>query len=67
MMAMPQTAPEASTIDAPERSGAAASVTALELEHITCSFVPRTPGAQRYTAIDDTTLTVRDSEFVVMR
>jgi NitT/TauT family transport system ATP-binding protein len=66
MMAMPQTAPEASTIDAPERSGAAASVTALELEHITCSFVPRTPGAQRYTAIDDTTLTVRDSEFVAL-
>ena len=61
---MPQTSTEASALDTPRRSVAGAS--ALELEHVTCSFIPRTPDAQRYTAIDDATLTVRDGEFVAL-
>ena len=61
---MPQTPTEASTLDTPPRSAANAS--ALELEHVTCSFIPRTPGAQRYTAVEDATLTVRDGEFVAL-
>jgi NitT/TauT family transport system ATP-binding protein len=61
---MPQTSTEASALDTPRRSVAGAS--ALALEHVTCSFIPRTPDAQRYTAIDDATLTVRDGEFVAL-
>jgi NitT/TauT family transport system ATP-binding protein len=62
--AMPQDAIEASTTAATPHDGSAAG--ALELEHITCSFVPRTPDAVRYTAIEDATLTVRDGEFVAL-
>jgi sulfonate transport system ATP-binding protein len=61
---MPQSSTEASTLDTPRRSAANAS--ALELEHVTCSFIPRTVGAQRYTAVEDATLTVRDGEFVAL-
>ena len=63
---MPHTETEPTTIDTRRRSPAAANTAALELEHITCSFVPRTPGAQRYTAVEDATLHVRDGEFVAL-
>jgi NitT/TauT family transport system ATP-binding protein len=63
---MPHTETEPSTIDTRRRSPAAANAAALELEHITCSFVPRTPGARRYTAVEDATLHVRDGEFVAL-
>jgi NitT/TauT family transport system ATP-binding protein len=49
---MPHSALQAGTID--------------ELRHITCTFVPRNSSAQRYTAIEDATLTVRDGEFVAL-
>lgn len=41
---------------------------ALALEHITCTFAARdgTRGAQRYTAIEDATLTVAPGEFVAV-
>src|SRR5689334_7375181 len=55
-----------SAIRAPQRSGQEATVNALELERITCRFVPRTAAAQSYTAVEDATLAVRDGEFVAL-
>src|SRR5215475_4282824 len=62
---MPHSALQAGTIDAPHQLSPA-SAAALELRHITCTFVPRNSSAQRYTAIEDATLTVRDGEFVAL-
>jgi NitT/TauT family transport system ATP-binding protein len=61
---MPHSASEVSPVDTPQRAREGAP--ALQLEHVTCSFIPRTAGAQRYTAIEDATLTVRDGEFVAL-
>jgi NitT/TauT family transport system ATP-binding protein len=54
------------TAVAPQPLAPRPGVAALELERVTCSFVPRTPGAQRYTAIEDASLAVRDGEFVAL-
>jgi len=40
------------------------STPALSLENITCTFLSREDRAQRYTAVRDTTLAVREGEFV---
>jgi len=63
---MPQTESATGTVDVLAPPALRATAAALELEHVTCSFVPRTPGAQRYTAIEDTSLAVRDGEFVAL-
>jgi NitT/TauT family transport system ATP-binding protein len=56
----------AHTAALPVAPQAARSKAALELDDVTCSFVPRREGAKRYTAIEHTTLTVRDGEFVAL-
>jgi NitT/TauT family transport system ATP-binding protein len=66
MKGMAQIEAAHSAIRAPQRSGHGASVTALELERVTCRFVPRTALAQTYTAVEDATLAVRDGEFVAL-
>src|SRR3954462_6418355 len=63
---MPQTESATGTVDVLAPPAPRTSAAALELEHVTCSFVPRTPGAQRYTAIEDASLAVRDGEFVAL-
>ena len=63
---MPQTESAMGTAVAPQPLAPRPGVAALELERVTCSFVPRTPGAQRYTAIEDASLAVRDGEFVAL-
>jgi len=63
---MPQTESATGTVDVLAPPALRATAAALELEHVTCSFVPRTPGAQRYTAIEDASLAVRDGEFVAL-
>src|SRR4051794_5059769 len=63
---MPPSESATRTIDALQSPASSTGAAALELEHVTCSFVPRTPGAQRYTAIEDVSLAVRDGEFVAL-
>ena len=46
------------------RPGANRSTAALDLRDITCTFVSRDNRSQRYTAVEDVTLTVAPGEFV---
>ena len=61
---MPHSASAVRPVDTPPHAREGAP--ALQLEHVTCSFIPRTAGAQRYTAIEGATLTLRDGEFVAL-
>jgi NitT/TauT family transport system ATP-binding protein len=66
MKGMAQMEAAHSAIRPPQRSGQEVIMSALELERITCRFVPRTAAAQSYTAVEDATLAVRDGEFVAL-
>jgi len=66
MKGMSPTESAIGTAVVPQPLAPSPGVAALELERVTCSFVPRTRGAQRYTAIEDASLAVRDGEFVAL-
>ena len=45
---------------------AAAAIPALSLSHITCAFPGHVPEASRYVAVSDTSLEIRNGEFVAL-